>query len=100
MAWGKGDPTRLRGRKWMAIRARILLRDRYQCQTCKRQGRPAPPDPSNEIDHIVPRSKGGIDCDDNLETICGDCHMDKTTREAGHEPKRAFDVSGNPRADW
>jgi 5-methylcytosine-specific restriction protein A len=100
MAWGNGDPDRLRGRALMVIRNRVLLRDRYQCQPCKRKGQAAPPDPSNQIDHIVPRSKGGSDRDDNLETICKDCHRDKTIRESGHVPKVEIDVNGYPRSGW
>ncbi len=100
MGWGKGDPKRTRGRRWMAIRYRVLLRDRYRCQTCIRAGRHAPPDPDNEVDHRVPRHQGGTDDDANLETICADCHEAKTVRESGHVPRGTFDVSGNPDRDW
>ena len=101
MAWGKGDPGRLRGRRWMAIRQRVLLRDRYRCQPCIRAGRQASPDPSNQIGHIVPRSKGGSDLDDNLETQCADCNTEQIARDAGREPRQGCDERGDPlRSDW
>ena len=100
MAWGKGDAKRIRGHAWMRIRHRIQVRDKYRCQTCLRAGRHAPPDPSNEVDHVVPLCQGGTNRDDNLEIICSECHIAKTTREAGHAPRRAVGVDGNPSGGW
>lgn len=96
MAWGQGNPNRLRGRAWMRIRQRVLLRDRYRCQTCIREGRPSPPDPSNEIDHVKPLDHGGSDSDDNLETICHDCHVRKTNGSRA----QAVGISGDPVGGW
>ena len=33
-----------------------------------------------EIDHIIPRSKGGPDTDDNLQLLCGWCNRTKGPR--------------------
>jgi 5-methylcytosine-specific restriction endonuclease McrA len=33
-----------------------------------------------EVDHVIPRSRGGKD-DGNLQSLCRDCHVAKTTRE-------------------
>ncbi|WIX32516.1 HNH endonuclease signature motif containing protein [Salinicola sp. JS01] len=67
------------GRPWRRIRDRILQRDRYLCQPCKRQGRITP---ATEVDHIVNREAGGTDADTNLEAICSACHKAKTARES------------------
>lgn len=57
----------------MAIRKRILVRDRYTCQQCRRYG--------NHVDH-----KDGDDThndDSNLWTLCRYCHGIKTRAEQG-----------------
>ena len=67
------------GRPWRRIRDRILQRDRYLCQACKRKGVITP---AYEVDHIVNRESGGTDAETNLEAICSPCHKVKTAREA------------------
>lgn len=37
-----------------------------------------------EIDHIIPRSRGGGDARSNLQGLCKPCHSAKTKRERGH----------------
>lgn len=66
------------GNAWVAIRARILSRDSGLCQPCKRAGRVTI---ATEVDHIIPKSQGGTDDDDNLQTICSPCHKTKTGSE-------------------
>ena len=61
------------GTRWYRLRAYILARDSGLCRVC---GRPA-----SEVDHIVPKSRGGTDDEDNLQTICTACHAQKTARE-------------------
>ncbi|MGE8515762.1 MAG: HNH endonuclease [Alcaligenes nematophilus] len=34
------------------------------------------------MDHIIPKSQGGTDDLENLQTICGDCHKAKTLKES------------------
>lgn len=62
---------------WRAKRERILVRDAFVCQTCKRvvSGHEA------NVDHIVPLEDGGSDRDDNLQTLCRSCHGKKTSGE-------------------
>jgi 5-methylcytosine-specific restriction protein A len=36
---------------------------------------------ATEVDHIVPKSQGGTDDDDNLQAICSPCHKTKTGSE-------------------
>ncbi|WJF92176.1 HNH endonuclease [Paraburkholderia bonniea] len=66
------------GSVWIRRRVRILCRDCGLCQVCRRAGRVTP---GTEVDHVVPKSQGGSDEDDNLQTICRACHQTKTGSE-------------------
>jgi 5-methylcytosine-specific restriction enzyme A len=74
------------GREWEKLRAIVLERDCYlcQCRYCRADGRVTV---ATEVDHIVPKSKGGTDDPENLQAIAHDCHVRKTTEEAGATPK-------------
>lgn len=67
------------GRPWRRKRARILARDKYCCQTCRRAARLTV---ATQVDHIVPLAAGGSDEDDNLEGICDPCHAVKGAQDA------------------
>lgn len=57
------------------VTAKKFLRDRYNYMEI---GEP----PAFEVDHIQPISKGGHPFDErNLQTLCEDCHKEKTARE-------------------
>ena len=63
-------------------RRNVMLRDGHQCQYCARR----PPLRELNIDHIVPRSRGGTDSWENLVTACRLCNLRKgwrTPDEAG-----------------
>ncbi|WP_027817080.1 HNH endonuclease [Paraburkholderia bannensis] len=68
------------GNAWVRLRERILARDCGLCQTCKSAGRVTI---ATEVDHIVPKARGGTDDDSNLQSICHPCHASKTGRESG-----------------
>ena len=67
----------------------FYLRDHYRCQYCGRQR-----DPSElTLDHVMPRSRGGLSTWENQVTACKSCNhrkADKTPVEAGmnllHKP--------------
>jgi 5-methylcytosine-specific restriction endonuclease McrA len=63
-------------------RQNLMLRDQYQCQYCGKR-----PGPSElNLDHVVPRARGGTDSWDNLVVSCRPCNMrkgKKSPREAG-----------------
>ncbi len=60
---------------WAVQRLRIFERDRYVCQLCQLVTL------HPECDHRVPLAHGGDDTDDNLQTLCKDCHDAKSKRE-------------------
>lgn len=85
------------GYAWTKLRTRILRRDGYLCQPCKRAGRATQ---ATEVDHITPKAQDGTDDPENLESTCAPCHERKTAREArearGLKPKRLIGVDGWP----
>ena len=54
-------------------RSNIFLRDVFQCKYCSNTF------PKNELtlDHVVPKSKGGISSWENVVTACKSCNLDK-----------------------
>lgn len=87
------------GAAWVKTRARILARDMHLCQPCLTTGRPTE---AEEVDHILPKAKGGTDDDENLQAICHDCHVVKTAAEAAEAqgrtvtPRTKYDKQGRP----
>ncbi len=59
----------------MDKRQRILLRDAAQCKRCGFVSL------RNEVDHVIPLEQGGTDDDANLQTLCHECHAEKTAGE-------------------
>jgi len=55
-------------------RFQVFKRDHFTCQYC---GRSAKDGAILEIDHIIPKSKGGTDDIDNLITACRECNRGK-----------------------
>lgn len=81
--YGKGRG----GRPWRRLRAQILERDGHlcQCETCKATGALML---ATEVDHILPKWKGGTDDPGNLRAINARCHAIKTQREAVESRRR------------
>ena len=62
----------------LSFRFRVMTRDNFTCQYC---GRNVKDDGMKiEVDHIIPRSKGGKDTFDNLVTACYECNQGKGSR--------------------
>lgn len=57
-------------------KAKVLDRDRYTCQCCKgkHKHKHKHKDSKLEVHHIIFRSQGGSDEEDNLITLCSTCH--------------------------
>jgi 5-methylcytosine-specific restriction endonuclease McrA len=51
---------------------KILERDDWKCQHCGRRDQ-------LQIHHIVRRSHSGTDCEENLITLCSECHRSAHT---------------------
>ncbi|WP_310888200.1 HNH endonuclease [Burkholderia pseudomallei] len=68
------------GAHWEKLRAAVLLRDGgiCRCAECQRLGRVRE---AHEVDHVVPKARGGTDDLGNLSAINRDCHRAKTARE-------------------
>ncbi len=60
-----------------SLRYGIIERDGFMCKAC---GRNANDDVKLVVDHIVPVSKGGKTCADNLQTLCEPCNRGKGAR--------------------
>lgn len=54
-------------------RFEILMRDGFTCRYCGRK----PPAVELEVDHVVPRARGGGNGPSNLVTACTECNLGK-----------------------
>ncbi|RPD90504.1 HNH endonuclease [Neisseria weixii] len=75
--WPKTSFKRIRGRAWMNIREQVFVRDGYKCQCCGH----VVASHQAECDHIVALADGGNDELSNLQTLCIDCHAEKSAKE-------------------
>ena len=64
-----------------AIRFRIFERDGFACVYCGQ----TPPGIVLEVDHLIPRARGGLDVSTNLVTACYACNRGKLDRELSPE---------------
>lgn len=94
MAWSTTSRhERGYGTAWDKLRKLILARDKHLCQPCLRKGRIHS---ANQVDHIVPKAKGGTDDPDNLQAICKPCHVEKTLADEGKRLKPTIGADGWP----
>jgi hypothetical protein len=66
----------VRAGKWWAV----LARDKWKCLSCGRSSRED--GVLLEVDHIIPRSKGGSDDMTNLQTLCKKCNIGKSNKDS------------------
>lgn len=59
---------------WIRTRFIVLTRDAFTCLYCGRK----PPEVKLEVDHVIPRSKGGSNKYENLKTACWECNRGKS----------------------
>ena len=73
----------------------VFIRDKFICQYCgnKFKGHEL------ELEHVIPESRGGQKCFENIVAACSDCNgrkRDRTPKEAGmkllREPRRPSDL--------
>lgn len=98
MAWSRESRhKRGYGAAWDRVRKQALRRDNHLCQPCLSRGHITA---AEAVDHITPKARGGTDDLSNLQSICGDCHNDKTATEAAEaqgrdiRPRVRFDRAG------
>jgi 5-methylcytosine-specific restriction endonuclease McrA len=68
-------------------RANVLLRDQHKCQYCAKRFQSE----KLTLDHVIPKSRGGINTWENLVTACKKCNQKKanqTPAEAHMPPIR------------
>lgn len=58
-----------------SLRFKVFNRDGFTCQYCGKH----PPEVVLECDHVIPKSKGGQDTEDNLLTACFACNRGKSS---------------------
>ncbi|WP_020394191.1 HNH endonuclease [Thiolinea disciformis] len=61
-----------------ALRWQIFQRDHWKCVAC---GRRSHDGAILHVDHIIPRSHGGSDKLENLQTLCNICNIGKSNRD-------------------
>ncbi|AKI28286.1 HNH endonuclease [Moraxella catarrhalis] len=66
------------GSQWKRLRLQVLKRDKYLCQMCKADARYTH---ATDVDHIIPKAKGGTDNMVNLQSLCSSCHKIKTAQD-------------------
>jgi 5-methylcytosine-specific restriction protein A len=93
MTWKGTAESRGYGWLWKQTRKYILTRDNGLCIPCQKRGKFTP---ATEVDHIIPKAKGGSDDHDNLQSICTQCHNEKTIKENGGTLKITIGENGEP----
>jgi len=67
---------KLNSRKYRAHKERVFLRDGRMCRYCGS-------DENLQIDHIISRKRGGTHDLENLQVLCRDCNLRKSSKEEG-----------------
>jgi 5-methylcytosine-specific restriction protein A len=84
------EPTRVRGRRLQAIRARHFKANPL-CVMCQAKGKVSL---AVELDHIIALTNGGEDTDENRQGLCTECHAAKTREDMGYAERTQFDARG------
>lgn len=84
---------RVRRQPVRLTRKNLMLRDAHQCQYCARR----PPVRELNIDHVLPRSRGGEASWENLVTACRVCNLRKGRRTPDEAAMHLLRTPGPPR---
>ena len=69
-AQNKMTVKRVEPRIWNRLKFNVMTRDDYICQICLERL-----EDDINIHHIIPKSKQGLDCMNNLICVCRPCHI-------------------------
>jgi 5-methylcytosine-specific restriction endonuclease McrA len=78
----KAAPARLDPLSYESLRQQILRRDAWRCQSCGTMT-------NLEVHHKEFRSHSGADSEENLITLCADCHA------IAHHPGNKTSLAGS-----
>ena len=67
---------KLNSRRYRAHKERVFLRDGRMCRYCGN-------DENLQIDHIISRKNGGTHDLENLQVLCRDCNLRKSSKDEG-----------------
>lgn len=97
MAWSKESRhSRGYGKEWDKLRLTILKRDNCLCHCPDCQGGARRVNVATEVDHILPKAKGGTDDPLNLRAVNRECHKRITQQQQGNTPKQRIGPDGWP----
>ncbi len=74
------EPKPVRKPLGVKKRMRILCRDKFTCQLCKRHRDQLPEGITLHVDHIVPWVETQDDRDENLRALCSECNLGRGWR--------------------
>jgi len=84
MCWSLIEPPSApRKYSWLKLRFLVLERDNFTCKYCGRKA----PNVELHVDHIQPKSIGGLDELTNLVAACRDCNFGKSDVLLGQRQK-------------
>ena len=67
---------KLNSRKYRVHKERVFQRDGRECRYCGS-------DENLQIDHVISRKNGGTHDLDNLQVLCRNCNLSKSSKEEG-----------------
>lgn len=69
------------GARWRRVRAMFLAAHPICCDPFGLHSERVVA--ATDVDHVVPRRRGGADVEDNFQSLCHGCHSHKTQLELG-----------------
>ena len=81
----KAAPLRLDPVSYESLRQQILRRDGWRCQACGAMS-------NLEVHHMEFRSHSGADSEENLITLCAECHERVHRRPTGYHTRHCADL--------
>lgn len=89
MSWSRESrQSRGYGKEWVKVRKLVLERDNRLCQCDRCKGGEIRVTAATEVDHIVPKARGGSDDPSNLRSVSHECHKRITKEQEGKRSKQ------------